>query len=387
MKLKNCLPAAALCLAGTAFAVAANAANAANDSPAACAAATITVTPSPLVPSPEGTWQAHVGIANASSFGLYLDSLVVDVSGAAPARHLVIRAFTVPSVSGGDSTSFEVGVPAAATGAHLAFLLHAHALNVPSVVASAATDAQAYDPARLFPAQLARVGRRPVAITVVSPGDRAIGTGVLLLRDEGATGNADLLAAIAYRAAGFTVVILDPPGTGASGGPADLCGPATLAAAEAALDTLAHQPGVSAARVVAMGRGRGATTALLLAARHPELGGVIAEGAMADPWATYRALRGADAQAFVAEAGRDSASWRARSPIAAAASVKVPVLLLHGEMDAHEPVAAVRQLVAALHAGGAEADLQVVPNAVGALPAMQTARFVRKFLAVHTAAR
>ena len=101
-----------------------------------------------------------------------------------------------------------------------------------------------------------------------------------------------------------------------------------MAAVEAALTQLAHEPGFAANRLVLWGTDGGASTALLAAARHPELVAVIAQNACYDPWAAYRALPAAEQAAYVLASGSDSAAWRARSPLAVATRITVPVLVL-----------------------------------------------------------
>src|SRR5262249_53570536 len=59
-----------------------------------------------------------------------------------------------------------------------------------------------------------------------------------------------------------------------------------------------------------------------------------------DPWAEYRALDAAGRVRFVEAAGRDSAGWRARSPLAQSAKIAVPVLVVHTE-EAGSPAAAI----------------------------------------------
>src|SRR5262249_33534740 len=81
-------------------------------------------------------------------------------------------------------------------------------------------------------------------------------------------------------------------------------------------------------RLAMWGDGEGGTTALLAAVKHPELQGVIAVDAVYDPWVAYRTLSTDAREEFVREAGRDSAGWRARSPLAAAEKIPPPVLVL-----------------------------------------------------------
>jgi fermentation-respiration switch protein FrsA (DUF1100 family) len=101
-----------------------------------------------------------------------------------------------------------------------------------------------------------------------------------------------------------------------------------VAGVAAALDRLARVPGVDGKRMLLWGQGDGASTALLAGVRHPELAGIVAMDASYDPWATYRALPDSAKAAYTRAAGRDSAAWRVRSPLAAAATIAAPVLVL-----------------------------------------------------------
>src|SRR5262249_43563687 len=130
---------------------------------------------------------------------------------------------------------------------------------------------------------------------------------------------------------GYSVALVGPPGAGASQGPDDHAGPASVAAVHAALARVGADPGFDAKKLVLWGSRLGATTALLAAAKHPELAGVIAVDAPFDPWAGYRALDAEARARFVEAAGRDSAGWRARSPLAQAAKIMAPVLVVETE--------------------------------------------------------
>jgi hypothetical protein len=63
---------------------------------------------------------------------------------------------------------------------------------------------------------------------------------------------------------------------------------------------------------------------------------VIAQNASFDPWATWRAWPESERDAYVREAGSDSAAWRVRSPLAVATRIASPVLVLQ-TLDAPVP--------------------------------------------------
>jgi pimeloyl-ACP methyl ester carboxylesterase len=345
--------------------------------------------PATVVPTVEGSWPVRLTIVNRSAYGCYIDSLLVDVDQATPPagagpRHMSMRVSEVGSVSTADSANFEISLRAERVDSRVRLSLCAHSMRTPSFVVSADVQAQGYDPSRIFPATRIRVAQRDARLTRVPAGDLANGAGILMIRDPDAAGEADLLTAIQYRRSGYSFVLLDPPGSGPSGGGGDDCGPASLAAAQAALDTLARLPGVSPSRLGVWGRRSGGTLALLLAEQRPGLRAVVAEAAFVDPWATYRALPAAGRATFVTAAGRDSAGWRARSPLAGLDSLRVPALILHGELDARSPATAVHGLVARLESRHAPVEAHFFAGAGDSLPVPETLRLVRRFLVTHT---
>ncbi len=347
----------------------------------------MTVKPDTIVAGLDQTWPMRLEIANHSDYGLYLDSLVVTVApkraGAAP-RRLVVRALSTGTVSSGDVTGLAIGVPAGDIDASVALELHAHDMLQPSIVVKGASFARAFDLDRVCPSRVVKLAGREVEMAIAVPGENANGAGVLLLPDGGSTDSDARQGAVLLARGGFVALVLTPPGVGRSKGPADFAGPASMAAAQAALDTLAARTG-GGAKLAAWGRGHGGTLALLLAAKTPGLAGVIAERATIDPWASYRALAGPERSAFAVAAGRDSAAWRARSPLANAASIRTPVLLLHGEQDAKAPASAAHALVAALQAAQVPVESKFYPAASDSLPATDVGRLARKFLFSHVA--
>jgi len=181
-----------------------------------------------------------------------------------------------------------------------------------------------------YPATLIPQGKSTVEVVVMAP-DSTVArpvAGVLYVPPPGATARSSMRWASHLVLMGMTVALVSQPGSGRTTGPADRSGPASVAAVDAALARLAREPGVDKARLALWGDDAGGTTALLAAQKHPELQGVIAVDATYDPWAAYRAMAAGDQQHYVREASRDSAAWRARSPLAAADKIAAPVLVL-----------------------------------------------------------
>ncbi len=371
---------------GLALAVIATARVAGADEPAT--SAVLSATPDTIVAGIEETWPVTLQVRNGMEFGLYLDSLVVEVTpkhaGPAP-RRLVLRSLSTGTVSAGDATRLDIGVPAGDTDASIALTLNAHTMRQPSIQLRDAVFARAFDLRRVCPSRVVKLAGRDVEMALLVAGDNTNGAGVLLLPDASGNGDAERRLAIQLARGGFSSLVLLPPGSGRSKGPDDFAGPASLAAAQAALDTLAARGAGQEAKLAVWGRGHGGTLALLLAAKRPALGAVVAEGATFDPWASYRALPATARGAYAAAAGRDSAAWRARSPLANAAAVKSPVLVLHGERDATAPASAAHAFVSALQAASATVESKFYPTAGDTLPATDAERLARRFLFTHVA--
>src|SRR5262249_3009955 len=181
-----------------------------------------------------------------------------------------------------------------------------------------------------YPAELLEQGKGNVEVVVITPDSSTVRPtpGILFVPPPGSTARSSMQWAMRLVTRGQTVAVVSQPGSGRTTGPADRSGPASLAAVDVALARLAREPGVDKSRLAMWGDGEGGTTALLAAVKHPELQGVIAVDAVYDPWVAYRTLSTDAREEFVREAGRDSAGWRARSPLAAAEKIPPPVLVL-----------------------------------------------------------
>ncbi len=139
--------------------------------------------------------------------------------------------------------------------------------------------------------------------------------------------------------------------------------PGTLEDAAAAVDALAAVEEVDRARVVAVGHSAGGQLALWLAAR-PGLAGVVALAAVSDLIAAARLGLGGGAAVELLGGTPDrvpdryrAASPRERLPL------RVPQLLVHGELDDRVPAAMSRAHVDAARAAGDEAELAAVAGA------------------------
>jgi pimeloyl-ACP methyl ester carboxylesterase len=311
------------------------------------------VTPDTLRVDKTGSWRVHVSLESHSEWGLYPGSLDLEMtredpdSSAEPRRDTLSLEVMVRSmlpVSAGDASGFDWSGPAAFERGTMVFRIvasDAHKntfalADTVHVVGSALADAH--------PPVLLDVNAHRVEMAIFAADSaRRPAPALLFVPPSGTAARSLLRWALAPSLRGITVGIVSLPGSGRSSGSPDRAGPASVAAVDAALARLLREPGADRARVVLWGEGDGATAALLVAARHPELTGVIAMDASFDPWATYRALPEDGRAAFVREAGRDSAGWRARSPLSVAQRITAPVLVVQSaeaKLPASAPAAA-----------------------------------------------
>jgi len=113
-------------------------------------------------------------------------------------------------------------------------------------------------------------------------------------------------------------------------------------------------------RVVASGRSAGGLTALLLAARHPELlRAAISQYPVTDlvrlAETTHR-FESRYLDRLVGPRPADADRYRERSPLTHAAAIGVPILVLHGDADRVVPPAQAQALVGAVRAAGGVAE-------------------------------
>jgi len=148
---------------------------------------------------------------------------------------------------------------------------------------------------------------------------------------------------------GADLLALDYPGYGRSAGEPSEAG--NLAAAEAALTwAMREHPDQ---RRIACGWSLGAAVAIQLAARHPES---VDRLILLSPWSTLRALAGEHYPGFMV-----AAMLRERyDSLAAAASVRCPTLVVHGEADTIIPMRHGDALARAL---GGQTRFTAIPGA------------------------
>jgi dipeptidyl aminopeptidase/acylaminoacyl peptidase len=138
----------------------------------------------------------------------------------------------------------------------------------------------------------------------------------------------------------------------------------------AAMHRLELIPGINPERIGVIGHLRGGLGALAAAAEEPQLRAVISIAAPAD-LATYLqglavffpAARGAIVQFMTGEPDTIPNLYQSVSPLALAARIRQPILLLHGTADMRVPIHHSQQLEAALcDSGNPDVRLDVIPG-------------------------
>jgi pimeloyl-ACP methyl ester carboxylesterase len=344
------------------------------------------VGPDPTQPVP-----VAIHVVNRATTGFYLDSVSVQRASERPSgaparpRSVPMRA---SSVGAGETRDFAIPLAAARDSERVTLVFFTRGGGLADGRLERTVTLPGIDLQHYFPPVPAKFAGREVEITHVNaPGAEERGPGVLFLRGQDTPIEPDLRAAIALSQGGVTVMLVTPPGTGGSRGPADFNGPASLAVAREALDSLGTSPFVDPTNVLVLGSGTGACLALLVAEARPDIRGVIALGASVDPWATYRAAGEKQRREMVAQAGRDSAGWRTRSPLAGVDRLRVPALLFHGDHDDVAPVIAEEGFVALLRARGANVEAYIYPGQRNVVLEGQPMALTRRFIRSNTGPR
>jgi dienelactone hydrolase len=335
-------------------------------------------------------WDASVEVRNAGAAGYFVDTLTLAIEDLDPGQTRAERVQR-PDVStflardyalgGDDALTIAYSRVATAERARFTFELTAHANGEAPRTSRLVFETTPGPVWSASPSRTLTVDGHAVE-TVFVPAAGASGPAPGLLLVHGHASHARLMIPMALRLAarGYAVMLVSLPGYGTSDGPADLGGAASVRAAGAALDALAHAPGVDPRRLGAWGLSRGAGVVASLAASRADLRALVAQSGIYDLWAVHRGttLPGF-AATIVAEAGADSAAWRERSPLLRASSVHAATLVLHGERDANVPVAQAHAFAAALQAAGTAVESGFTP-AGHLLPTAATERTALEFL-------
>lgn len=351
-----------------------------------------------VVADGDGTWTLDYRVVNPLDYGFYPDSFTVRKEsrdpGVGPARsttdNIAHMLRVLPSVSGGDSTQLTFTAPASFESGVLYFRMVGHNNSGPLPPLEFTVTARPGPLSRDFPSRFVGTGKQAVEIVEFPPSQGSgAAPGLLLLHADDAHARTQLRLANQFRSRGFGVVLVSLPGSGQSAGPIDWAGPASQKALAVALDALKKMPGVDPRRLGAWGMSRSATALAVFAATHPELRAVALQSACFDPAASARTSEDREWKALLESTiGRDSAAWRVRTPLRAAAP-KGAVLVLHGTQDGAAPIADARAYAAKLTAAGVEVTPKWIENRGHLLPPTLTQpavlEFFRRTLAGATA--
>ncbi len=357
---------------------------------APAAAPRLRLEPDTLVADADGVWRASLVVENPLGWGLYADSLFLewerrdDEPGAGPARGvspLTALVSAIEPASAGGTTGLMWSAPADFDRGSLTFRLHLHDGRHKPYVVNASAVATGNELSAAHPSELLRPGAEPVEFVLVLPGAGAARSpGLVYVPPQGVGARSLLRWGRQLAARGHAVALVSLPGAGRSGGQPDRAGPASVAAVGAALVRLAAEPGVDAQRVAVWGLGEGATAALLAAAGRPGLRAVVAQDASHDAWATFRALPEGARAAFLREAGRDSAGWRARSPLVSAAGIPAAVLVLQTSEPGAPPAEAAEAYAAARAVRGLPVESRIGAREPRPLLRRDALRLAQEFL-------
>ncbi|MCC6653253.1 MAG: prolyl oligopeptidase family serine peptidase [Candidatus Eisenbacteria bacterium] len=357
---------------------------------AALAAPAVTLTSAAAVTADERlVWNIPYLIRNTGAVGFYADSFLADFTDEDAGVHrgprrwtesLTALLSTIPPISGNDSLESTCFLPSRFEKGKVTLRIFGHTPAGPLPPLTATLRTEPGETSAAHPSQLLDVGGRKVEVVAFAPANpEGQAPGVLIVHSDDEHARRWLQVGTSMRARGYAVVVVSLPGFGASTGPADLNGPATSAALDAAFERLASLPGVNPGLLAVWGTGRGATAAALLAGRRTGVAAMVLQSGSYDLWAAYRAADAKGRKAIEAEAGRDSLGWSQRSPLSSNAHIHCPVLLLHGELDRIAPAASAHAYVATLQGLHAAVDARFQPDRGHDLPVTFTRSSAMQF--------
>lgn len=323
----------------------------------------------PVRATPNFFWRFPVKILNPLDYGLFVDSMWTVVKDLDPGvtgeprevripLNLAMR--SRPAISSGDSLIFAYSGNVVAESAQIVIHLHAHSGNGRKYQRSGRVDMIASQQVRQNPSRIVPIAGREIEMVTMNGtgGGLNSGPGVVIVHGDGSHARRMIPTAFNVVSMGFSVVLVSLPGYGLSAGPTEFAGPVTLAAIEAAIDTLRGMSGVDTTRLGLWGIGHGASAAALVGERHPELSAVVLTSGVYDLEAVERETRSTRMRELIRrDAGKDAVAWRARAPIERASSLRMPVLIVHSQIDTIAPFDQARAYEAALRSNGTKVSL------------------------------
>ncbi len=185
-----------------------------------------------------------------------------------------------------------------------------------------------------------------------------------------------------FRAAGFHVLVPTLRGWSPSGGRDD-CGGRQVDDMLLALDWLRSRPGIDADRVYLAGHSQGGQIALLMTARHAPVRATAAFAPVTHPasWGRQTSVDGIRDYLLDECGGRYG--WQRRDVVAAAAAIRSPVLLVHGDSDTRVPASQSQRLYVRLEALDRPAELRLIAGSGHAIDDILRPEVALEFFARH----
>jgi pimeloyl-ACP methyl ester carboxylesterase len=276
---------------------------------------------SQLTATTDFRWSIPMQFKNTTDQGIYTDSMTAEATDLGlgvthgprsvmiPIRYLHRQ---IPSLGTGDSASLAFTYTAVFEHARLVMRYYAHNQNGEPKTAADTVEMLPAPFAATCPARSFRSDGRDIEFYFARASGPATLTTVLLVPGDQSHARYLMPLASDLSTRGYNVMAISLPGYGRSGGEPDLMGPTSVRALDDAIQYVKHVPGVDSTRIVIWGIDRGATLAARAVMTRRDLAGAIATRGLYDLWAVARespTLR----DAFVREAGADSAAWRQRS--------------------------------------------------------------------------
>ena len=150
-----------------------------------------------------------------------------------------------------------------------------------------------------------------------------------------------------------------------------------------ALDWLRSRPGIDADRVYLAGHSQGGQIALLMTARHAPVRATAAFAPVTHPasWGRQTSVDGIRDYLLDECGGRYG--WQRRDVVAAAAAIRSPVLLVHGDSDTRVPASQSQRLYVRLEALDRPAELRLIAGSGHAIDDILRPELALEFFARH----